>query len=109
MDTPQVSPELLADCARRLLGAHALLGLACDGGWWILGLHEPAAAECLRAVPMSQPNTGELTVKALRAIGIEVSLVKTLTDIDVIDDVAAVRAACGPASRFAELTRAAGL
>ncbi|MDT5163682.1 MAG: uncharacterized protein QOC88_576 [Mycobacterium sp.] len=109
MDTPQVSADLLADCARRLLGTHALLGPACDGGWWILGLHDPAAAECLRGVRMSQPDTGELTAKALRDIGVEVSLVETLTDIDVVDDVAAVRAACGPASRFAQLTRAAGL
>jgi glycosyltransferase A (GT-A) superfamily protein (DUF2064 family) len=109
MDTPQVTAELLAGCARRLLRVPALLGPACDGGWWILGLHEPVAAECLRGIPMSHPDTGELTVKALRDIGIDVLLVDTLTDIDVVDDVAAVRDACAHASRFAQLTRAAGL
>jgi hypothetical protein len=109
MDTPQVTGRLLASCARTLLRRHALLGPACDGGWWILGLREPAAAESLRGVPMSQPDTGELTAKALRDMGIDVSLVQTLTDIDVVDDVAAVRDACDHASRFAQVTRAAGL
>ena len=55
MDTPQVTDALLASCARRLLQAQAVLGLACDGGWWVLGLQTPATAECLRSVPMSQP------------------------------------------------------
>ncbi len=65
MDTPQVTAELLASCARQLLETQAVLGPACDGGWWVLGLQTPATAECLRSVPMSQPDTGELTLKAL--------------------------------------------
>ena len=109
MDTPQVTDELLASCASRLLQAQAVLGPACDGGWWVLGLHTPAAAECLRSVPMFQPDTGELTLKALRDNGIDVTPVELLTDFDVIDDVAAVRHACDPASRFARVTHAAGL
>jgi glycosyltransferase A (GT-A) superfamily protein (DUF2064 family) len=109
MDTPQVTDELLASCARRLLQAQAVLGLACDGGWWVLGLQTPAAAECLRSVPMSQPDTGELTLKALRANGIDVTSVERVTDVDFVDDIAAVRDACDPASRFARVTRAAGL
>ncbi|ORW22387.1 TIGR04282 family arsenosugar biosynthesis glycosyltransferase [Mycobacterium palustre] len=110
MDTPQVTAELLTDGARRLLdGAPAVLGLAHDGGWWVLGLRNPAMAECLRAVPMSQPDTGELTLKALRANGIDVAAVQPLSDIDVAEDVAAVRDACAPDGRFARVTRAAGL
>jgi len=38
-----------------------------------------------------------------------VTSVQRLADIDVVEDVAAVRDACGPASRFARVTRAAGL
>ena len=109
MDTPQVTDELLASCARRLLQAQAVLGLACDGGWWVLGLQTPATAECLRSVPMSQPDTGELTLKALRDNGIDVYPVEVLSDFDIVDDVAAVREACDPASRFAWVTHAAGL
>ena len=109
MDTPQVTGELLASCARRLLQTQAVVGLARDGGWWILGLQTPATAECLHSVPMSQPDTGELTLKALHDNGLHVTSVEPLTDFDVADDVAAVRNACDPGSRFARVTRAAGL
>ena len=109
MDTPQVTADLLASCARRLLESPAVLGLACDGGWWVLGVGTPAMAECLRGIPMSQPDTGELTLKALRDNGIDVTPVERLADFDVVDDVAMVRNACGPASRFARVTRAARL
>lgn len=109
MDTPQVTDGLLASCASQLLRAPAVLGLARDGGWWVLGLQTPATAECLRGVPMSTPETGELTLKALRDNGIDVSSVELLADVDVIDDVVCVRDACNPVSRFARVTRAAGL
>ena len=109
MDTPQVSAGLLDDCARRLLETPAVLGLAFDGGWWVLGVRTPAAAECLRTVPMSQPDTGELTLKALRDNGINVTTVQPVADFDVVDDVAMVRDACGSDSRFVRVTRAAGL
>lgn len=109
MDTPQVTAGLLAGCGRRLCEAPAVLGLASDGGWWVLGLRTPTTAECLRTVPMSQPDTGALTLKALRGTGIDVTLTGELADFDVADDIAAVRDACGPASRFAATTRAAGL
>jgi uncharacterized protein len=109
MDTPQVTGELLADCGRRLLETPAVLGLACDGGWWVLGVRVPATAECLRTVPMSRSDTGELTLKALRDSGIDVTLVQRLADFDFVDDVAAVRDACGRASLFAQVTRTAGL
>ena len=109
MDTPQVTADMLVGCARRLLPAPAVLGLAHDGGWWVLGVRTPAMAECLRTVPMSQPDTGELTLKALHDNGVDAIPVEPLADFDIVDDVAAVRAACGPGSRFARVTRAAGL
>lgn len=109
MDTPQVTADLLTGCAQRLVESPALLGPARDGGWWVLGVRAPAMAECLRDVPMSQPDTGELTAKALQDNGIDVTLVQRLADFDVVADIAAVRDACGPASRFARVTLAAGL
>lgn len=109
MDTPQVTAELLAGCGRQLVDAPAVLGFARDGGWWALGVRTPADAECLRTVPMSRPETGSLTLKALQRNGIEAKLVDRLADFDMADDVAAVREACRPASRFVRATRAAGL
>ncbi len=109
MDTPQVTAELLADCARRLAEAPAVLGLARDGGWWALGVDTPAFAECLRDVPMSRPDTGALTLKALHRNGIHVTLLGELGDFDVVDDIAAMRDACRPESRFAQRAIGAGL
>ena len=109
MDTPQVSADLLTACARRLLEAPAVLGPARDGGWWVLGVAEPAMAQCLRTVPMSVPDTAELTLKALRDNGIDVATLEALADVDLVDDVALVRDACAPTSRFTRVTRAAGL
>lgn len=105
MDTPQVSAELLTACARRLLQAPAVLGMARDGGWWVLGVSDGASATCLRDVPMSQSDTGAVTLAALEHTGIPVTLVEELHDVDTVDDIPAVRAACSPSSRFARVTR----
>lgn len=108
MDTPQVDARLLGRCAERLVHGPALLGPAVDGGWWVLGVHAAADADVLRGVPMSQSDTGELTLKALRGSGIDVELVDTLADVDTIDDVPAVRRACRRDSRFAVATEGIG-
>ena len=106
MDTPQVTAELIAECARELLAADAVLGPARDGGWWVLGVADAAMADCLRAVPMSRSDTGFVTFAALRDEGVDVSLVPALADVDTVDDIDAVRRACVPSSRFARVTQA---
>jgi glycosyltransferase A (GT-A) superfamily protein (DUF2064 family) len=105
MDTPQVSGEMLTDCARQLLGADAVLGPAADGGWWVLGVSDAAMADCLRTVPMSRADTGALTRAALCANGLRVTTVTELDDLDTIDDLDAVRGQCLPDSRFVHVTR----
>ncbi|TFV61381.1 DUF2064 domain-containing protein [Mycobacterium sp. PS03-16] len=109
MDTPQVTGELLGRCAEALRATDAVLGPAGDGGWWLLGVRSAALADCLRYVPMSQSDTGELTAKALRDNGIEVTMVEELADVDTAADVASVRRCCPPGGRFAYATAAAGL
>ena len=105
MDTPQVTDELIGDCARELLAADAVLGLARDGGWWLLGVTEGAMADCLRTIPMSRSDTGAATLAALENTGNHVSLVPTLADVDTIGDVDEVRRVCAPGSRFVRATR----
>jgi uncharacterized protein len=46
---------------------------------------------------------------ALRRGGLDVGILDELADVDVVEDIPAVRDACAPSSRFAEVTRAAGL
>jgi glycosyltransferase A (GT-A) superfamily protein (DUF2064 family) len=91
-----------------LLSAEAVLGPAEDGGWWLLGLHDPEFAECLRKVPMSQPDTGERSLQALRAAGLRVRLLATLADVDTIDDIESVRRQCLADSNFHRATTTLG-
>lgn len=108
MDTPQVTAALLDECATTLLASEAVLGMASDGGWWVLGVHDPVTANALRDVPMSRDDTGALTLAALEATGLDVALVATLTDLDTIDDLDAVRRECTSGTRFSRLAPAGG-
>jgi len=105
MDTPQVTAELIGECARELLAADAVLGPARDGGWWVLGVTDAAMADCLRAIPMSRSDTGAATLAALGDTGANVSLVPTLADVDTVADIDDVRRVCAPDSRFVLATR----
>ncbi|MEU7570806.1 DUF2064 domain-containing protein [Micromonospora sp. NPDC049240] len=102
MDTPQVTPALLADGVRRLAapGVDAVLGPAADGGWWALGLRDPRRAAALRAVPMSTAETGRLTYAALFDAGLRVGALPTLRDVDDWADARAVARGV-PGGRFA--------
>lgn len=78
----------------------ALLGRATDGGWWALGLRDPAHADVLTDVPMSTSETSEHTSLALQARGVHVADLPSLSDVDTMAD--ARRIAPGiPDSRFA--------
>lgn len=91
MDTPQVTPDLLAGQAERLLhGADALLGPTYDGGWWVLGLREPVTARALATVPMSRSDTAELTRHALRSAGLRVVKGPKLSTVDMMTDAESV-------------------
>ncbi|HKS44160.1 MAG TPA: DUF2064 domain-containing protein [Amycolatopsis sp.] len=106
MDTPQVTSELLAGTAADLLVANrdAVLGPAEDGGWWALGLRDPRAAKVLAGVPMSQPDTGSRTLRALTAAGLRTVPVAQLTDVDTMADARRVARLAG--GRFAEAVAA---
>jgi glycosyltransferase A (GT-A) superfamily protein (DUF2064 family) len=102
MDTPQVTPDLLAGVASGLSDADAVLCPAVDGGWWALAMRDPARASVLADVPMSRSDTCSLTLDALRDDGLSVSFGPLLRDVDTIDDAVEVAKAC-PASRFAAM------
>jgi len=100
MDTPQVTPELLAVDP----GRDAWFGPAGDGGFWALGLAE-ADPELVRGVPMSQEDTGARQLARLRDVGLDVGLMPELLDVDTAADADAV-AALAPGTSFAAAWRA---
>ena len=100
MDTPQLDAALLDEAGRALGSCDAVLGPARDGGWWALGVHDPRHARVLAGVPMSTPDTGALTLHALHAAGLRVTLLPELSDVDTMEDAERVAAAV-PGSRFA--------
>lgn len=106
MDTPQVTRSHLTDASASLRGHDAVLGVADDGGWWVLGLRDPRHAHVLSGVAMSRPTTGAATIAALRGVGLGVGRAVGLRDVDRIQDCAPV-AAAAPAGRFAAAWRRA--
>jgi len=101
MDTPQVTPDLLAIACARLAapGVDAVLGPAPDGGYWALGLRE-ARPELLYGVPMSADDTCALQRERLVAHGLRIRDLPSLRDVDDIADARAV-ASAAPDGRFA--------
>jgi len=107
MDTPQVTPELLDDALAALDRTHAVLGHAEDGGWWAIGLRRPTPA-VFAGIPMSTNRTGADQEARLRGLGLDVTLLPTLVDLDTMADLAAVTAS-GSAIRTASLARRMGV
>lgn len=100
MDTPQVTPALLAP-ALRWDTYDAWFGPAADGGFWALGLASPDPA-LLLGVPMSRADTGAVQYERLRAAGLRIGDLPVLRDVDTAEDARLV-AARAPGSRFAAL------
>jgi glycosyltransferase A (GT-A) superfamily protein (DUF2064 family) len=92
MDTPQVTPGLLAEVAAGAEEYDAVLGPAEDGGWWVLALDDPRNALALAGVEMSTPDTHDHTRRALEARGLRVGGTTALRDVDTPADADAVLA-----------------
>jgi uncharacterized protein len=101
MDTPQVTPGLLAAALRPLADgtADAVFGPAADGGFWLLGLRRPDPRLVL-GVPMSTENTGVTQLARLAWAGLRIHWMPLLRDVDTAGDACEV-ARQAPRSRFA--------
>lgn len=105
MDTPQLEPEMLASVLASLdqIDTDAVLGPACDGGYWAIGMHQPDP-RVFSDVPMSTRTTGARQLARLEQLGYRVAHLPMLHDVDTFDDATAV-ARLAPHSRFATTFR----
>ncbi len=105
MDTPQVTPAHLTDALARLADDRfdAVLGPAPDGGYWAIGFDgdQPGA---FSGVPMSTATTGVAQHQRLVELGLRVSLLTPLRDVDRFAD-AAIVAGDAPTTGFADAFR----
>lgn len=100
MDTPQLHPELLDDGLAALAdGSDAVFGEATDGGYWAIGLRR-ADPRVFAGIPMSASDTGARQLARLAHLGLRVTCLPSLRDVDTIEDAHAV-AAAAPDGRFA--------
>ncbi|MFD1714397.1 DUF2064 domain-containing protein [Amnibacterium flavum] len=100
MDTPQLTPELLAPALA--MGGNmpdAWFGPARDGGFWALGMAAPDGS-LIRGVGMSLDTTGAQQLERLEQAGLRIGILPELVDVDHIEEAASV-AAVVPDGRFA--------
>ena len=106
MDTPQVTPALLAEGLERASDSDAVLGPAPDGGYWAVGLRDPSMP-AFTGVPMSSSSTLYVQRRRLADLGLATTDLPALRDVDTMADARAV-AAEAPASRFGRALIASG-
>ena len=107
MDTPQVTPSVLAHALGALDRADAVLGPALDGGYWAIGLRDADPA-VFTGIPMSDPATCAAQRARLQALRLGTRELCELRDVDEIADARAV-AALAPRTRFARALTALDL
>jgi rSAM/selenodomain-associated transferase 1 len=105
MDTPQVTPAMLAEAMALLAqdGVDGVLGPAADGGFWAVGLRR-SHPWAFPGIPMSTARTGAAQRARLEMLGLRVEGLPGLRDVDTMDDALAV-AGQVPGSRFALAVR----
>lgn len=87
-DCPDLSTEVIESAFARLSGVDVVLGPACDGGYYLIGVREPHPA-LLHGIPWSTGETLSATLASAAAAGLRVSLLGERLDIDTAADWAA--------------------
>jgi rSAM/selenodomain-associated transferase 1 len=94
-DTPDLTSEIINEGLSRLTTHPAVIGPACDGGYYLLGFQSQAF---LPAIFCGMPwSTGEVysrTREVFRQANVNVSVLPSWRDIDTIADLQALREGC---------------
>lgn len=82
-DAPHLSPQRIEEAFSRLSAGPVVLGPARDGGYYLIGLREPAPT-LFDDIPWSGPNVLEATVARAAELRWPVHLLDPLEDIDEV-------------------------
>ena len=97
METPHVVSALAGAIEAARCGVDSI-GLALDGGYWMIGLCAESAAmahDLFEGVAMSATNTGLSQLRRMHERGCRVRLLPTARDLDSVEDLKAVAALGG--------------
>ena len=89
-DCPAVTRELIMRAFAGLDSADAVIGPATDGGYYLIGLRQPAAG-IFKEIPWSTEQVCAQTLDQCRTSGMTFSLLPELRDIDRPEDLAYYR------------------
>jgi uncharacterized protein len=92
MESPHAAAHLVDALVAARQGIDSI-GLATDGGYWMIGLAAASAAEpgpLFEGIPMSQSHTGLAQLRRLQQRGCRVRLLPMARDLDTVDDLRAV-------------------
>ena len=94
METPHVAAAL-DDAVQWAQRGVDTIGLAADGGYWMIGLCATSVAQAydlFDGIPMSRSHTGAAQLRRLHAHGCRVRLLPMARDLDTIADLRSVAA-----------------
>lgn len=97
-DIPGLTADILAQAFDLLEGHDFVLGPAADGGYYLIGMRQPAAA-VFEGIIWSTPTVLQATLERIQALGGSCSFLPTLSDIDTAADWQAWQAGINEAGR----------
>jgi rSAM/selenodomain-associated transferase 1 len=84
-DCPELAPHHLEGALDGLTRHPVVLGPACDGGYWLVGVRAPAL-DLFTDIPWSTPEVLDATRARLRALGVSWLELERLHDLDTEAD-----------------------
>ena len=93
-DCPAVTVQDIHSAWRSLLTHDVVLGPARDGGYWLIGLCRPQPG-IFENIPWSSAAVLETTLTRVREAGLTVHRLRTLADVDTVEDWEEFNRPCG--------------
>ena len=104
-DSPQLCPDEVAAVFPLLHRHDVALGRVHDGGYYLIG--QRGFRDLLTDLPMSTANAADAVVERADSLGLTVGELPCTYDIDVVDDLSALRQTIAEGGAGLEATRAA--